>query len=172
MKAIFLRENISSFDEIAEENDNNKLVGAVMPWRPISLNIDIFEYADLDESNPVLRVMRRSPYKYEDVLSLLHYKNHFMYIIDLDKLGHVFVCKQCEKLWKTGKQLHRHERTCNGGLCKHRYAGGVYNPPESILKQLYRFGVHVDTSFVFPYRTTYDFEVYFSKCLLSVAYSL
>ena len=126
-----------------------------------NVNIDAFEF---DEARtPVLFPLRRSPYKHTGVLKLLRSKIsfHVAYIINIDRLGHVLSCRQCNTLWKTLDQLDRHEKGCTGTHSKHKYPGGVYNPPQSILQRLLQLhGFNVGTSFVFPYWAIFDFEVF------------
>ena len=55
--------------------------------------------------------------------------------------------------------LRRHEQTCTGDKNKHTYPGGVYRPTPSAVELLDMNSIQVDTSFVFPYRATFDFEV-------------
>ena len=125
------------------------------------LNIDVFEF-DESQSPPILVPFRRSAYKYTDTLRLLHYKRHFMHIIDIDKLGHSLACQKCHKLFQAQRLLTQHEKTCQGSQIKYRYPGGVYNPPQNILQKLHSQGIDIDTTFVFPFRASFDFEVFFS----------
>ena len=59
--------------------------------------------------------------------------------------------------------MQRHEHTCTGEKSKVAYQGGVYTPPESIFESLARYGLVVKTDFIFPYRATFDYEVYFEQ---------
>ncbi|XP_025085055.1 uncharacterized protein LOC112558684 isoform X2 [Pomacea canaliculata] len=134
------------------------------------VNIDVFQF-DESQSPPVLVPLQRSAYKYTDVLRLLHYKQHFMHIIDIDKLTHAFQCPKCGKLWKKIWRMERHEQKCQGDKVKETYQGGVYQGTPSVLESLQSHGFSVDTSFVFPYRATFDFEVYFDRSNLPQPHS-
>ena len=59
--------------------------------------------------------------------------------------------------------LDRHQSSCNGGLSKDIYAGGVFQNLPSALDVLKEEGIHIDPLFVYPYRATYDFETYFKS---------
>ncbi|XP_070203679.1 uncharacterized protein [Littorina saxatilis] len=124
------------------------------------VNIDVFEF-DENQTPVCLVPLRRSAYKHSGVMRLLRYKDHFMYILDIDKLGHALACSKCGKLWSSLSQMNRHEQTCQGEGSKETLKGGVYSPPQNIFQQLQNHGVQVATDFVFPYRATFDFEVFF-----------
>mgnify|MGYP006375582401 FL=1 len=58
--------------------------------------------------------------------------------------------------------MARHEKTCTGQNIKREYIGGVYQPAETIFETLHRYGLsHIDPNYVYPYRATFDFEVFF-----------
>ena len=78
------------------------------------MNIDVFQF-DETQSPPVLVPLRRSAYHHADTLRVLHYQQHFMHIIDIDKLGHALACSKCSKLFKDHFNWQRHETTCIGG---------------------------------------------------------
>ena len=72
---------------------------------------------DKSELKVVARLVRRSLEKYESTLYLNLYnqgneKLHFSYITDIERYTKSYVCGKCYKLWKTAKQLHRHEARC------------------------------------------------------------
>ena len=127
-----------------------------------SINIDVFEF-DETHTPPSLFPKIRSSSNYTDTLQLVHYKKHFMYITDINKVAHAFSCLKCGKLWKSRQRMHRHEQTCNGGKPKVTYSGGVYTTAETVFESLARYGLAVDTHFIFPYRATFDYEVYFDQ---------
>lgn len=128
--------------------------------KKFQMNVDVFEF-DQTQAPPVLVPLRRSDYKHTDTLRVLCYKHHFMYIKDIDKLGHALTCSKCGKLYAQLFRLNEHEKTCRGSQTKETFKGGVYTPPTSILQQLCDQGISVDPHFVFPYRATFDFEVFF-----------
>ncbi|XP_070178816.1 uncharacterized protein, partial [Littorina saxatilis] len=126
------------------------------------VNVDVFEF-DETQSPPCLVPSRRSARKHPQIMRVLSYEHHFCYITDINKAAQAFGCRRCGKLWKKEWLLNRHEETCTGDKIKHVYPGGVYTPPPTALEMLHNNGLLVDTSFVFPYRATYDFEVFFDS---------
>lgn len=52
----------------------------------------------------------RSSASLKNTLSVLFFKNHFMYISDINIACHAFVCLRCIKLWNVYNQLHRNEK--------------------------------------------------------------
>ena len=72
---------------------------------------------DKSELKVVARLVRRSLEEHESTLYLNLYtqgseKLHFSYITDIERYTKSYVCGKCYKLWKTAKQLHRHEARC------------------------------------------------------------
>jgi hypothetical protein len=124
------------------------------------LNIDVFEFLD-SESTPYLIPKRRSAYKHTDTVRLLLFKQHFMYIVNIDKVCKALACSKCQKLYKNAMRLNEHEKSCSGPATKQQYQGGVYNTSQSVLSDLRQYGIDVDDKFVFPYRATFDFECFF-----------
>ena len=122
-----------------------------------SINIEIFEY----DENQVLCPKLRSRCRFRETMYLLLFQNHFMYIANIDGAGHSFACSKCSKLWPAVRQLNRHEKGCNGGKPVERFKGGVYNTQKTIWEFLASYGIDVDTTFVYPFRATYDFESFF-----------
>ncbi|KAL8600852.1 hypothetical protein ACOMHN_056510 [Nucella lapillus] len=94
-------------------------------------------------------------------MNVVNFANHFCYITDLGRATSSLKCPRCNRLWKRDWNLRRHEKSCTGELVKHRYPGGVYTPPSTPLEILQRNGLNVDTTYVYPYRATYDYEAYF-----------
>ena len=74
------------------------------------------EYEETDDKKIVARLVRRSANKHDEAMYLnLHSSNeqlHFSYISNVNLYSKSYSCRKCHKLWKTGKQLHRHEATC------------------------------------------------------------
>jgi hypothetical protein len=58
--------------------------------------------------------------------------------------------------WKYSRRL------VSGIRFKKVYPGCVYTTPQTIWEALAEEGIHVDTSFAYPFRATYDYESYFS----------
>jgi G:T-mismatch repair DNA endonuclease (very short patch repair protein) len=124
-----------------------------------NINVDVFYF----DKNQILTPKIRGSNTYKDTLQLLHYENHFLYISDIDRVAKAFACSKCGKLWKSYKRMTRHEKTCTGNHQKDVYKGGMYRPQDNIWETIASYGISVDTSFVFPYRATFDFECYFEK---------
>lgn len=104
----------------------------------------------------------RSSASLKNTLSVLFFKNHFMYISDINIACHAFVCLRCIKLWNVYNQLHRNEKLWQGIVTKDVYTGGVYNIPQTIWEELSSLGITVDPVYIYPYRVTFDYKRYFS----------
>ena len=75
---------------------------------------------------------------------------------------HSYRCGKCgDSLWKTAYELHRHERTCQGGV-RRVYPGGVYHSTPFIFEQLddENSGPVTESLRYYPYGATFDFECY------------
>ncbi|BFZ13860.1 hypothetical protein BsWGS_16899 [Bradybaena similaris] len=125
------------------------------------IKIDVFEYREKDQA--LAPKVRSGNTVYEDTMYVLHFKDHFMYISDINAAGHAFCCAKCSKLFGLHRDLTRHEKTCNGGHPKDSYSGGVYTPPPTIWETISSHGVKdVPVNFIYPYRATFDYESYFN----------
>ena len=125
-----------------------------------NVNVDVL---DESQSPPCLVPSRWSARKHSKTVRVLCYSKHFCYIININKAAHAFGCGQCGKLWKKEGLLNRHEKTCTGDKVKQVYPGGVYTPKLTPLEMLQKNGLLIDPSYIFPYRATYDFEVFFES---------
>ena len=128
------------------------------------------EDVNTDSNRPkiVARLVQRSLDRYESTMYLNKYNNHFSYISNIDKYAKSFACKKCNKLWKSGWQLTRHETTCDGHGTQYRYPGGYYITPPSIFEQLQDEGLCIPEEHrYFPYRAVFDFESYLDKSVAS-----
>ena len=124
------------------------------------VNVDIFEF-DEEVNPPIIVPIRRSPRNHDKTMQLVKYKEHFCFVNDINKAGHAFSCPKCRKLWKEEFMLRRHEETCTSGGQKHVYPGGVYTPTRTPLEILAENGIAVNTKYAYPYRATFDYEVFF-----------
>ena len=90
------------------------------------------------------------------------HETHFSFIQDVRMYCHSYRCRKCgESLWKEASKLHRHERTCTGGV-RRVYPGGVYHSTPSVFERLDDENVRVAESLrYYPYRATFDFECWF-----------
>ena len=73
--------------------------------------------------------------KYDDTINLMRYKNHFMFIKDLNQIRHFYRCKKCSKIFKNMEACYRHEKKCDE-LIKHIFVGGEYKASKSIFEKV------------------------------------
>jgi G:T-mismatch repair DNA endonuclease (very short patch repair protein) len=114
----------------------------------------------LDEDD-IAELIQRSTSDYDIVCNVNLYEDHFSYIKDLEKYSKSYRCTTCDKLWKHEGMYHRHQATCVLGI-KHQYSGGTYHSVPTVWEELEDVGIQVEDRF-FPFRATFDIEVYFSK---------
>jgi hypothetical protein len=79
-----------------------------------SLNVYVYDVQETEAGDIAARLVRRSPYKYDDTMNLNLYEQHFSYVSNMEKYSHSYLCSKCDRLWKHVGKLHRHERTCTG----------------------------------------------------------
>ena len=124
-------------------------------------SLDVYMY-DLQESEAgdiAARLVRRSPYSFEDTMNLNFYEDHFSYVSDMEKYSHNYLCSKCDLLWKRVGMLHRHERTCTGSVT-YKYHGDVYHTALTVFDRIEDEGIEVpEEDRYYPYRATYDTEV-------------
>ena len=77
-----------------------------------SLNVYVYDLQEMEDGDIAARLVRRSPYNYQETMNLNLYEDHFSYVNDMEKCSHSFLCSKCDRLWKHVGTLHRHERTC------------------------------------------------------------
>ena len=125
-------------------------------------NVVVYQLVEIDNGKTMAELVRRSPAQYQETMYVNLHESHYSYIQDIGKYCHSYKCSKCEQaLWKCPWELHRHERTCEGGI-RRVYKGGVYRPPSSIFERLDDEGIIVeDVLRYYPYRATFDFECYF-----------
>ncbi|BFZ20032.1 hypothetical protein BsWGS_23071 [Bradybaena similaris] len=129
--------------------------------RLFGIKVDVFQF---DAVTQALCPLVRSSVTFKKTLRLILFKDHFMYIKNINLATRSIVCPKCGKLWKTLSQMERHEKTCSGTHTKDVFSGGVYNPPQTIWEELEGHGVRgLPVDYVFPYRATFDYESFFSK---------
>ena len=127
-------------------------------------NVVVYQLVEIDNGKTMAELVRRSPAQYQETMYVNLHESHYSYIQDIGKYCHSYKCSKCEQaLWKCPWELHRHERTCEGGI-RRVYKGGVYRPPSSIFERLEDEGIIVeDVLRYYPYRATFDFECYFDR---------
>jgi hypothetical protein len=120
-----------------------------------SLNMYVYDLQEIEEGDIAARLVRRSPYSYQETMNLNLYEDHFSYVNDMEKYSHSFLCLKCDRLWKHVGTLHRHERTCTGDVI-YKYPGVVYHTPQTVFDRLEDVP---EEDRYYPYRATYDIEV-------------
>jgi hypothetical protein len=100
-----------------------------------SLNVYVYDLQETEPGDIAARLVRRSPYKYDDTMNLNLYEQHFSYIKDLRSYSHSYLCSKCDRLWKHVGKLHRHERTCTGDVI-YKYPGGAYHTTQTVFDRL------------------------------------
>ena len=93
-----------------------------------NFTLHVYDLQEMEEGDIAARLVRRSPYSYQETMNLKLYEDHFRYVNDMEKYSHSFLCSKCDRLWKYVGMLHRHERTCTGDVI-YKYPGGVYHTP-------------------------------------------
>ena len=128
-----------------------------------NVNVVVYKLDEITDGKTTAELVRRSPCQYIETMYLNLYEAHFSYIKDIRMYSHSYKCSKCEQaLWKSPYDLHRHERTCEGGI-RRVYKGGVYHPPPSVFERLDDEGIVVDEGLrYYPYRATFDFECFFT----------
>ena len=128
------------------------------------VNVVVYKLDEITDGKTTAEIVRRSLCSYAQTMYLNLYEAHFSYIKDIRMYSHSYKCSKCEQaLWKSPYHLHRHERTCEGGI-RRVYKGGVYQPPPSIFQRLDDEGITVPEALRFyPFRATFDFECFFDR---------
>ena len=192
----FYNQDIKTYDDItkiykgieyveyykADYEDENKLsdeIEKVENHFKININVytndectkEINEKTGEKEKNYIVEIDRRSMLKYDDTLNLMRYKNHFMYIKDLNQIRHCYRCKKCSKIFKNMEACNRHEKKCDE-LIRHTFVGGEYKASKSIFEKVLEkidhnigkidpeghFKAIGELSHFYPYYCAYDFE--------------
>ena len=96
-----------------------------------SLNVNVYAFEWKEQS--VAKILQRSRHLFSSTINLNLYENHFSYIKSMQLYTGHYVCPRCSKIWTENCHYHRHIRTCEFRV-KHKYVGGVYHTPLTILK--------------------------------------
>jgi hypothetical protein len=97
------------------------------------------------------------------VLDLLHFKNHFYYIKDINKFCNSWRCQRCGKYFNHRGSCMRHQQNCSRKQ-KKIYPGGGFTRPEDVFGKLRRLGIRAEDSegrelsVFFEHRMSFDFE--------------
>ena len=131
-------------------------------------NVCVYKLVKSDkDGKTTAELVRRSLCHYPETFNVNLHETHFSYIQDERMYCHSYRCRKCgDSLWKDAHTLHRHERTCAGGV-RWVYPGGVYHSTPSIFQQLDDENIRVSESLCYyPYRAPFDFECYFDTAQL------
>jgi hypothetical protein len=74
-----------------------------------SLNVYVYDLQETEAGNIAARLVRRSPYSFEDTMNLNMYEQHFSYVSNMKKYSHSYLCSKCDRLWKHVGMQHRYE---------------------------------------------------------------
>ena len=110
-------------------------------------NVCVYKLVKSDkDGNTTAELVRRSLCHYSETLNVNLHETHFSYIQDERMYCHSYRCRKCgDSLWKDAYKLHRHERTCAGGV-RRVYPGGVYHSTPSIFERLDDENIRVSES--------------------------
>ncbi|XP_071793479.1 uncharacterized protein [Asterias amurensis] len=134
-----------------EDSDDNDILGQ-----------DDKETNTTDEKIQV-ELIRRSHRHNDDRLCLNLCGRHFSFINDFDKYSQSYACSKCCTVFTRSADLVRHEPICDVNV-KHKFTGGAFNLPLTVFDHLSELGVDVEDEMKFyPYRATFDYEVYFKQ---------
>ena len=127
------------------------------------VNVVVYKLDEIADGKTTAELVRRSTGCGKTTMYVNLHENHYSYIRDVNMYSRSWRCCNCEQaLWKSSRELHRHERTCEVGVNR-MYTGGVYRPPPSIFERLDDEGIVVEKTLrYYPYRATFDFECYFT----------
>ena len=127
------------------------------------VNVVVYKLDEITDGKTTAELVRRSTDCGKTTMYANLHESHYSYIQDIGKYCHSYRCRKCgDSLWKSSWELHRHERTCEGGI-RRVYKGGVYHPPPSVFERLDDEGIVVDEGLrYYPYRATFDFECFFT----------
>ncbi|XP_072017427.1 uncharacterized protein [Amphiura filiformis] len=142
----------------------------IMVYELVDLGADVIDDHNTEETEKnmngmvVARLVRRSLEKHSSTMYINLHNEHFSYISNIDKYTQSYACRKCHKLWKTGKQLHRHEATCEDQGTTDVYPRGVYVNSPSIFDEIREEDIDIPKECdFFPHWATFDFESYTEK---------
>ena len=65
-----------------------------------SLNEYVYDLQETEAGDIPTRLVRRSPYSFEDTMNLNLCEQHFSYVSNMEKYSHSYLCSKCDRLWK------------------------------------------------------------------------
>ena len=95
-------------------------------------------------------------------LTLLAYKNHFMYVKDIQQVAKSFRCDTCSMVFSSGFRLNEHASKCTARV-KETFSkyGELYKPAENVIIQIAKMlGVYKpgQIDFAYDYHAVFDYE--------------
>jgi hypothetical protein len=70
----------------------------------------VYDLQETEAGDIAARLVRHSPYSFEDTMNLNLYEDHVSYVSDMEKYSHSYLCPKCDRLWK-------HVGRCNQPSC-------------------------------------------------------
>jgi hypothetical protein len=113
-------------------------------------SLNVYDVQEKEAGDIAARLVRRSPYKYDDTMNLNLYEQHFSYVSNMEKYSHSYLCLKCDRLWNHAGKLHRHERTCTGYVI-YKYPGGVYHTAKTVFDRLEDEDIDVPEDRYYPH---------------------
>ncbi|XP_072016392.1 uncharacterized protein [Amphiura filiformis] len=135
------------------------------------VNIAVYELVEMESEDDVdiaARLVRRSLETYPDTMRLNLYAGtdqlHFSFISNFERYTKSYACRKCNKLWKTAKQLHRHETICESKGTVDAFPRGIYVSPPSVFDEIREEGIDIPEDWnYYPHCAAFDFECYMVK---------
>ena len=92
------------------------------------ININIFRLQDDQSALPVYK----SQCRFKDTMHLNLFDKHLSYISNLNAYTQKYQCPSCQMHFRYVHNMRKHSRNCQGRT-KHRFPGGFYSSPKTIL---------------------------------------
>ena len=161
-----------------DEDEDSKADEITKIEKFFKVNINVYNNvidSENSEEEYQVEIERRSMSNYELTLNLMRYKNHFMYITDIDHIRHSFKCRNCGKFCKNMKAVKAHEANCKD-ITSYVLNGGYFNAQKNIFDEIfkaYKKSLNLNNKrkinyleefkltekdLYYPYEIVYDFE--------------
>ena len=171
-------------EDYDDDNDDIKADEITKIEKNFKVNINVYNNDTSiinkeGEEDYIVEIERRSMTNYELTLNLMRYKNHFMYITNLDNIRHTFKCRNCGKFCKNMKAVKAHEPNCK--TTTYILNGGFYNAQKNIFDEVfkkYKKSLNLtnkkkinyleefkltENDLYYPFEIVYDFEARMKK---------
>jgi hypothetical protein len=66
-----------------------------------SLNVYVYDFQEMEKWDIAARLVRYSPYSYQETRNLNLYEDYFSYVSDMVKYSHSILCSKSDRLWKS-----------------------------------------------------------------------